>query len=109
MMVSRTVIQARDGTYAAIQTMTLTFMFTFSPAMCYEGVSGLFKMFVSFFFIVCSSMLMISLRAGWQEDRTVDAPDDLYLTEETTNESTLFHDSTNPSEARLVVPGTQEQ
>jgi len=52
-------------------------------AICYEAVSGLFRMYVSLFIIVCSSMVMITFRAAWQEE--VDVPDDLFLSEESTS------------------------
>ena len=49
--------------------------------VCYDGVTGLFNMFISLFLIVCFSLVMITFRAAWQDVRVVDAPDDLYLWE----------------------------
>ena len=58
-------------------------LFLCPSAICYEAVSGLFRMYVSLFIIVCSSMVMITFRAAWQEE--VDVPDDLFLSEESTS------------------------
>ena len=51
------------------------------PGVCYDGVTGLFQMFISLFLIVCFSLVMITFRAAWQDVCVVDAPNDLFLWE----------------------------
>jgi len=52
--------------------------------ICYHGVNGLYKVLISLFLIVVFSLIMITLRAAWQEEETL--PDDLYFLEEKMDE-----------------------